>query len=65
MKVYLVFTDAGLYGIYRTRKLAEFYSNKLSDRFSVKAWMETWPLVAPWDNLKAIDFGEDEDNDIQ
>jgi len=64
MKVYLVFTDAGLYGIYRTRKLAEVYLNKLSDRFSVKAWLETWPLVAPWDNLQSINFGEDEDNDM-
>jgi hypothetical protein len=65
MKVYLVFTDAGLYGVYRTRKLAKFYSNKLGNRFSVKTWLETWPLVAPWDNLQSINFGEDEDNDIQ
>ena len=64
MKVYLAFSDVGLYGIYRTRKLAKYAADKVSNKFNVNTWVEN-RLVAEEEPKTFVLFGDDEDNDIQ
>ena len=64
MKVFLVFTDAGLYGVYKTRKLAKYAADKVSGECNVRVWIENRPVIEGDPKTGGL-FGEDEDNDIQ
>ncbi len=75
MKVYLVFTDAGLYGVYKTRKLAKYAADEVSNKFNVRTWVEnrlvveeepkTFVLFGPTTLKEVYCSHNDEDYDIQ
>ena len=64
MRVYLVFTSAGLHGVYKNKTYAEEVKTLVANKYSLETWLENWGVTD--DNPKtSVTFGKDEDNDMQ